>query len=81
MSIGPTVLRVTKGNGARARCTSLKKMNWSEAGRPCPPNSFGQPMPSHPSLPIWRTTALQASPPSLAVDQPGRTSSVSSSAK
>ena len=29
MIIGPTVDRVTKGNGARARWTSVKKMNWS----------------------------------------------------
>ena len=32
MIIGPTVDRVTNGNGARARWTSVKKMNWS-AGR------------------------------------------------
>ena len=59
MSIGPTVFRVTKGNGARARCTSLKKMNWSVAGRPWPPYSFGQPMPSQPSWPIWRTSLAE----------------------
>ena len=29
MIIGPTVDRVTNGNGARARWTSVKKMNWS----------------------------------------------------
>ena len=32
--VGPTVLIVTKGNGAPARRVSSKKMNWSVAGRP-----------------------------------------------
>ena len=45
MIAGPTVLTVTNGNGAFARCTSSKKMNWSIAGRPWPPYSTGQPMP------------------------------------
>ena len=65
MIIGPTVLRVTKGNGARARWTSVKKMNWSEVGRPWPPNSTGQPIPSQPSLPMRRTTERNISPPSV----------------
>ena len=79
MMVGPTVLMVTKGNGAPARRVSSKKMNWSVAGRPCPPNSLGHPMPSQPSLPIWRTTWLQASPPSPPSASPARTSSVRSS--
>ena len=79
MMVGPTVLMVTKGNGAPARRVSSKKMNWSVAGRPWPPNSLGHPMPSQPSLPIWRTTLLQASPPSPPSASPARTSSVRSS--
>jgi hypothetical protein len=51
MIVGPTVLRVTNGNGAPACCTSSKKMNCSTAERPCPPYSFGQPIPSQPSVP------------------------------
>ena len=80
MMVGPTVLMVTKGNGAPARRVSSKKMNWSVAGRPCPPYSVGHPMPSQPSLPTWRTTSRQASPPSPPSTSPARTSSVSSSA-
>jgi hypothetical protein len=80
MMVGPTVLMVTNGNGAPARRVSSKKMNWSVAGRPWPPNSVGQPMPSQPSLPIWRTTWSQASPPSPPSARPARTSSVSRSA-
>ena len=60
MMVGPTVLMVSMGTGAPLRIDSSKKMNCSMAERPCPPHSSGQPMPSHPSLPIclttWRTT-------------------------
>jgi hypothetical protein len=80
MMVGPTVLMVTKGNGDPARRVSSKKMNWSVAGRPCPPNSVGQPMPSHPSFPTRRTTSRQASPPSPPAANRARTSSVSNSA-
>ena len=52
MMVGPTVFTVTNGNGALARRVSSKKMNWSVAGRPWPPNSLGHPMPSQPSLPM-----------------------------
>ncbi len=81
MSIGPTVLSVTNGNGARARCTSVKKMNWSDVGLPWPPYSFGQPIPSHPSLPMRRTSERKTSPPSLSVSSARRTSGVNRSAK
>ena len=43
-----------EGEGAPARRVSSKKMNWSVAGRPWPPYSVGQPMPSQPSAPILR---------------------------
>ena len=35
-------------------------MNWSVAGRPWPPYSFGQPMPSQPSAPICLTMRAPA---------------------
>src|SRR5438270_7665569 len=38
-------------------------MNCSMAVRSCPPYSLGQPMPSHPSLPIWRMASLDLGPP------------------
>ena len=71
MIVGPTVLTVTKGNGAPARRVSSKKMNWSVAGRPWPPNSLGHPMPSQPSLPIWRTTCAPRLAALAAVAEPG----------
>ena len=81
MIIGPTVDRVTNGNGARARWTSVKKMNWSAAGRPWPPYSTGQPIPSQPSVPIWRTIRRNVTPPSVSVSSAWRTSGVTSCAK
>src|SRR5689334_12211725 len=81
MIVGPTVLSVTNGNGAPARCTSSKKMNWSVAGRPCPPYSWGQPIPSHPSVPICRTTSRNRGLPSPGSPSSARTSGVSSRAK
>ena len=57
MIVGPTVLIVTNGNGAPARWISSKRMNWSVAGLPCPPYSFGQPTPSQPSAPMRATTS------------------------
>ena len=81
MSVGPTVLRVTNGNGAPARCTSSKNTNWSVAGRPWPPYSFGQPTPSHPSAPIWRTTRRKALPPSPGSPSSARTAGVSKPVK
>src|SRR5438270_10627109 len=38
-------------------------MNCSMAVRSCPPYSLGQPMPSQPSLPIWRMASLDLGPP------------------
>src|SRR5207253_2305813 len=59
----PTVLSVTSGTGAPAAMAASKKMNCSTGERPCPPYSLGQPMPSHPSAPIWRMTLRYISPP------------------
>ena len=81
MIAGPTVFTVTNGNGAFARCTSSKKMNWSVAGRPCPPYSSGQPIPSHPSAPISRTTSRNRGLPSPGSPSSARTAGVSSRAK
>src|SRR6266850_6646433 len=38
-------------------------MNCSMAVRSWPPYSLGQPMPSQPSLPIWRMASLDLGPP------------------
>src|SRR5439155_6646054 len=81
MIVGPTVFSVTSGNGATARCTSSKKMNWSVAGRPCPPYSWGHPIPSHPSVPICRTTSRNSGLPSPGSPSSARTSGVRSCAK
>ena len=81
MIVGPTVLTVTNGNGAPARCTSSKTMNWSVGGRPCPPYSFGQPTPSHPSAPIFATRVRNNGLPSPDTPSAARTSSVNSSSK
>ena len=62
MIVGPTVLIVSIGTGAPARIDSSKKMNCSMAERPWPPYSLGQPMPSQPSSPIWRTTLRWVGP-------------------
>ena len=53
MIVLPTELMVRKGSGKPARCTSSLKMNCSIGERPWPPYSFGQPMPSQPSAPIF----------------------------
>ena len=37
---------------------SSEKISWSTMERSWPPYSLGQPMPSHPSVPIWRITRL-----------------------
>src|SRR6478735_4069414 len=82
MRVGPTVLTVTNGNGAPARCTSSKKMNCSMALAPPPPNSFGQPSPSHPSAPIRRKIERARSPASApSSSNSRRTSSVINSWK
>ncbi len=66
MIVGATELTVSIGTGAPARIDSSKKMNCSIGVMPRPPYSFGQPMPSHPSSPIWRTTLRDRGPtPSL----------------
>ena len=62
MIVGPTVLMVSIGTGAPARIDSSKKMNCSTGVKPRPPHSLGQPTPSQPSSPIWRTTWRLASP-------------------
>ena len=49
-SVGPTVCSVTAGSGTSARCASLTKIDCSMGPKPKPPNSFGQPTPSLPSL-------------------------------
>ena len=59
---GPTVLIVSIGTGARARMDSSKKMSCPTAERPWPVYSLGQPIPSRPSLPIWRTTERLVAP-------------------
>ncbi len=68
MIVGPTVLIVSIGTGAPLRIDSSKKMNCSMAERPWPPHSFGQPMPSQPSWPIWRTTWRTTGPMPLACE-------------
>ena len=56
MIVGATELIVSIGTGAPDRIDSSKKMNCSIGPRPWPPYSVGQPMPSHPSAPIFFTT-------------------------
>jgi hypothetical protein len=58
ISVGPTVHSVRNGMGKPARWTSSKKMYCSMAERPWPPNSFGQPIPSHPSTPMRRSALV-----------------------
>ena len=66
MIVGATEFTVSIGTGAPARIDSSKKMNCSIGVMPRPPYSFGQPMPSQPSAPIWRTTLRTIGPtPSL----------------
>ena len=60
MSVGPTVFTVSMGTGARARIDSSKKTNCSISLDPGRRNSLGQPIPSHPSLPICRTISRVA---------------------
>jgi hypothetical protein len=62
MIVGATELMVSMGTGAPARIDSSKKMNCSTGPRPWPPYSVGQPMPSQPSAPIWRTTRRMTGP-------------------
>ena len=81
MIVRPTVLMVRNGIGAPARQASLTKMNCSMSVRPCPPYSFGQPMPSQPSRPIFRTASRQAGPPVSPAAHSASTSGVISSAK
>ena len=52
ISVGPTVCSVTAGRCTSARWASLAKIVCSTSPSPCPPYSFGQPMPIQPSLPI-----------------------------
>ena len=69
MIVGPTVLRVRVATGAPARIDSSKKMNWSMGSRSCPPYSFGQPSPAHPSAHICFQSCLATGPmvsPSIA---------------
>ena len=62
MIVGPTVLIVSIGTGAPARIDSSNQMNCSTALKPRPPYSLGQPTPSQPSAPIWRTTLRCSGP-------------------
>ncbi len=57
MIVGPTVPMVSSGSGAPARDASSLKIICSIIVRSWPPYSFGQPTPSQPSLPIWRTVS------------------------
>ena len=59
MIVRPTVLMVRNGIGAPARQASLTKMNCSMSVRPCPPYSFGQPMPE-PAVAAHLPHGLQA---------------------
>jgi hypothetical protein len=77
MMVGPTVLIVSMGTGAPARIDSSKKMNCSRAERPWPPYSFGHPIPSQPSAPIWRTTLRIGAPTPPPSPSSSRTSGVS----
>ena len=63
ISVGATELIVRSGSGAPATWASSMKMCCSIGERPCPPYSWGQPMPSHPSAAIFRIAAFEASPP------------------
>lgn len=58
MMAGPTVFTVRKGTGTPATAASSVKISWSSMGRAWPPNSSGQPMASHPSLPRVRVISL-----------------------
>ncbi len=78
MIVGPTVLMVSIGTGAPARIDSSNQMNCSTGVKPRPPHSFGHPTPSHPSLPIWRTTRRFASPTPPEPVSSARTSGVRS---
>ena len=62
MIVGATELIVSIGTGAPERIDSSKKMNCSIGPRPWPPYSVGQPMPSHPSAPIFFTTSRMTGP-------------------
>ncbi len=66
MIVLPTVLMVRNGSGTPARHASFVKMNCSSSPRAWPPYSFGQPMPSQPSRPIFRTASRQAGPAGVA---------------
>ena len=79
MIVGPTVLIVSIGTGAPARIDSSNQMNCSTGVKPRPPYSVGQPTPSQPSSPIWRTTLRIAGPTPPAPTRSARTSGVSSS--
>ena len=81
MIVGPTVLMASIGTGALARCTSSKKMSCSMGVRPWPPYSFGQPTPSHPSRPIWRTSSLYNGPSQPLSARASSTSGVMSEVK
>ena len=78
MSVGATELMVSIGTGAPDRIDSSKKMNCSICERPWPPYSFGQPMPSQPSLPIWRTIWRVTGPTPCSRARSARTWGVSS---
>jgi len=78
MMVGPTVLMVNIGTGAPHRMDSSKKMNCSIAERPWPPYSFGQPIPSQPSLAIWATTRRTVGPMPLLTANSAWISGVSS---
>src|ERR1700704_757066 len=51
-------------------------MNCSAGVRPWPPYSFGQPTPSHPPPPLWRTTSREAAPPASGPGSAARRSGV-----
>jgi hypothetical protein len=75
------VFTVTNGKGAPARWTSSKKMNWSVTGRPWPPYSVGQPIPSQPSCPSLPTSVRNSELFSPAEPSSARTSGVIISSK
>ena len=77
MIVGATELTVSIGTGAPARIDSSKKMNWSMKPRPCPPYSFGQPMPSQPSAAICSTTDRATGPTPSLLARPSTISGVS----
>ncbi len=81
MIVGPIVLTGMMWSGARARYVSSQKMNCSMGEAPWPPYSFGQPIPSQPSLPMRRTSSRKTGPPicSSSSSKAARSSGVKSS--